>query len=182
MSMLRLQTVAQSTLFPKKKKPQAGEAVKTSARSVKVGVFDTVLAVCTLAVTFFFLRRTCCCRLSASLSSHLTPDQLVLSNTVLQPHKKILQTAQYMTCTWQYCLQSRIDRVSDHCMRWCVHRAFRRWSFEFGCRTCTRRDSISCVDNGFFLRVLSLDTSSSTYFPLFQLGLRPASTPDSNRR
>ena len=34
----------------------------------------------------------------------------------------------------------------------------------------------------FFLRVLSLDTSSSTYFPLFQLALRPASMPDSNRR
>ena len=84
--------------------------------------------------------------------------------------------------TWQYCMQSRIDRVSDHCMRWCVHRAFRRWSFEFGCRTRTRLDSNSCVDNGFFLRVLSLDTSSSTYFPLFQLALHPASTPDSNRR
>ena len=30
--------------------------------------------------------------------------------------------------------------------------------------------------------MLSLDTSSSTYFPLFPLALRPASTPDSNRR
>ena len=79
-------------------------------------------------------------------------------------------------------LQSRIDRVSDHCMRWCVHWAFRRWSFEFGCRTRTRLDSNSCVDNGFFLRgVLSLDTFSN-YFPLFQLALRPASTPDSNQR
>ena len=66
-------------------------------------------------------------------------------------------------------------------MRWCVHRAFRRWSFDFGCRTRTRLDN-SFVDNGFFLRVLSLDTLSSTYFPLFQLALRPASTPDSNRR
>ena len=37
-SMLRLQTVVQSTLFPKKK-PQAGEAVKTPARSIEVGVF-----------------------------------------------------------------------------------------------------------------------------------------------
>ena len=63
-----------------------------------------------------------------------------------------------------------------------MHRAIRRWSFELGCRTRTRLDSNSCVDNGFFLRVLSLDTSSSTYFPLFQLALRPASTPDSNRR
>ena len=71
--------------------------------------------------------------------------------------------------------------MSDHCMRWCVHRAFRWWSFEFGCRSRTRLDSNSCVDNGFFLRVSSLDTSS-TYFPLFQLALRPASTPDSNRR
>ena len=65
-------------------------------------------------------------------------------------------------------------------MRWCMHRAFRRWSF--GCRTRTRLDSNSCFDNGFFLRVLSLHTSSSTYFPLFQLDLRPASTSDSNRR
>ena len=70
--------------------------------------------------------------------------------------------------------------MSDHCMRWCMHRAFRRWSF--GCRTRTRLDSNSCFDNGFFLRVLSLHTSSSTYFPLFQLNLRPASTSDSNRR
>ena len=81
---------------------------------------------------------------------------------------------------WQYCMQSRIDRVSDHCMRWCMHRAFRRWSF--GCRTRTHLDSSSCFDNGFFLRVLSMYTSSSTYFPLFQLALRPTSTPDSNRR
>ena len=75
-------------------------------------------------------------------------------------------------------MQSRIDRVSDHGMRWCVHRAFRRWS----CWTRTCLDLNSCVDNVFLLRVLSLDTSSSTYFPLFQLTLRPASTPDSNRR
>ena len=72
--------------------------------------------------------------------------------------------------------------MSDHCMRWCVHRAFRRWSFELGCQTRTCLDSNSCVDNGFFLRVLSLDTSSSTYFPLFTLALHPASTPDSSRR
>ena len=39
-----------------------------------------------------------------------------------------------------------------------------------------------CVSIMVFLRVLSLDTLSSTYFPLFQLALRPASTPDSNRR
>ena len=46
---------------------------------------------------------------------------------------------------------SRIDRVSDHCMPWCVHRVFCRWSFELLCyRTRTRRDSNSCVDNGFF--------------------------------
>ena len=80
-------------------------------------------------------------------------------------------------------MQSRIDRGSDHCMRWCVHRAFRRWSFEFGCRTRTRLDSNSCVDNGFSSCFeLSFDTLSSTYFPLFQLALRPASTLDSNRR
>ena len=77
-------------------------------------------------------------------------------------------------------MQSGINRVSDHCMRWCMHRAFRQWSF--GYRTRTRLDSNSCFDNVFFLRVLSLDTSSSTYFPLFQLALSPANTPDSNRR
>ena len=63
-----------------------------------------------------------------------------------------------------------------HCLRWCVHRAFRRWRLEFSCRART------CVLIMVFLRVLSLDTSSSTYFPLFQLALRPASAPDSNRR
>ena len=57
--------------------------------------------------------------------------------------QKILQTAQWVT--WQYCMQSRINRVSDHCMRWCVHRAFRRWSFEVTCRTRTRLDSNLCV-------------------------------------
>ena len=71
--------------------------------------------------------------------------------------------------------------MSDHCMLWCVHRAFRRWSSSFGSRTRTRLDSNLCVDDGFFLRRLSLETSSSTYFPLFQLVLRHASTPDSNR-
>ena len=62
--------------------------------------------------------------------------------------QKSLQAAQWVTWHWQYCMQSRIDRVSDHCMRWCMHRAFRRWSF--GCRTRTRLDSNSCFDNGFF--------------------------------
>ena len=107
----------------------------------------------------------------------------MLSNTVLQPTKKTFRPpSSYVTWQYMYCMQSRIDRVSDHCLRWCVHRAFRRWNFEIGCRTRSRLDSNSCVDNGFFLRVLSLETSSSTYFPLFQLALRPASTPDSNRR
>ena len=140
---------------------------------------DTVPAIRTLAVTFFFLRRKCSCRLSASFSSHLTLDHAAAKQHRPSTQQKSLQTAQWVT--WQYCMQSRIDRVSDHCMRWCVYRAFRRWSFDFGCRTRTCLDN-SFVHNGFFLRVLSLDTSSSTYFPLFQLALRPASTPDSNRR
>ena len=49
--------------------------------------FDTVLAVRTQALTWFFLHRTCSCRLSSSLSSRSTLDQLVLSNTILQPNK-----------------------------------------------------------------------------------------------
>ena len=87
-SMLRLQTVVQSTLFPKKKSARLDNLSKPPQGASKLASFDTVLAVRTLAVTFFFLRRTCSCRLSASLPSHLTPDQLVLSNTVLQPNKK----------------------------------------------------------------------------------------------
>ena len=48
-------------------------------------------------------------------------------------------------------LQSnRIDRVSDHCMCWCVHRAFRWWTSSFGSQTRTRLDSHLCVDDGFF--------------------------------
>ena len=134
-----------------------------------------------LAVTFFFLRRTCSYRLSASL--HVVESLDTWSAGAKQhcpsTQQKSLQAAQWVMWHWQYCMQSRIDQVSDHCMRWCMHRAFRRWSF--GCRTRTRLDSNSCFDNGFFLRVLRLDTSSSIYFPLFQLALRPASTPDSNR-
>ena len=58
-------------------------------KGLKLECFDTVLAIRThAAVTFFFLCRTCSCRLSSSLSSHLTPDQLVLSNTVLQLNEK----------------------------------------------------------------------------------------------
>ena len=57
------------------------------------------------------------------------------------------------------------------------------WSLKFGCRTRTCLDSNPCVDSGFFfVFFFSLNTSSSTYFPLFQLALRPASAPDSNRR
>ena len=76
-----------STLFPKKKSARLEKLSKPPQGASKLASFHTVLAVRTLAVTFFFLRRTCSCRLSASLSSHLTPDQLVLSNTVLQPNK-----------------------------------------------------------------------------------------------
>ena len=90
-SMLRLQIVVQSTLFPKKKSPRLEKLSKAPQGASKLASFDTVLAVRTHAVTFgvtFFLRRTCSCRMSSSLSSHLTTDQLVLSNTVLQPNKK----------------------------------------------------------------------------------------------
>ena len=87
-SILRLQTVVQSTLFPKKKSAMLENLSKPPQGASKLAPFDTVLAVRTLAATFFFLRRTCSCRLPASLPSHLTPDQLVLSNTVLQPNKK----------------------------------------------------------------------------------------------
>ena len=182
--MLRLQTVVQSTLFPKKKSARLENLSKPPQGASKLASFDTVLAVRTLAVTFF-LRRTCSCRLSASLPSHLTPDKLVLSNSTLsfnptkKPSGSPVGDVALAALIFLHA-QSRIDRVSDHCMRWCMHRAFRRWTF--GCRTRTSLDSNSCFDNGFFLRVLSLDTSSSTYFPLFQLALRPASTPDSNRR
>ena len=88
--MLRLQTVVESTLFPRKKSPRLEKLSKPPQRASKLASFDTVLAVRTLAVTFFFLRRTCSCRLSASLSSYLTWHliMLVLSNNVLQPNKK----------------------------------------------------------------------------------------------
>ena len=87
-SMLRLQTEVQSTSFPKKKSARLENLSKPPQGASKLASFDTVLAVRTLGVTFFFLSRTCSCRLSASLPSHLTSDQLVLSNTVLQPNKK----------------------------------------------------------------------------------------------
>ena len=74
--------------FQRKKSARLENLSKPPQGASKLASFDTVLAVRTLAVTFFFLRRTCSCRLSASLPSHLTPDQLVLSNTVLQPNKK----------------------------------------------------------------------------------------------
>ena len=63
-------------------------------------------------------------------------------------------------------------------MRWCVHRAFRQWSF--GSRT--RLDSNSCVDEGFFLRLFSSPRPIPPPPPrLFKLALRPGSTPDSSR-
>ena len=68
-SMLRLQTVARSALFPKKKSPRLEKLSKPPQGASKLASFDTVLAVRTLAVTFFFLRLTCSCRLSGSLSS-----------------------------------------------------------------------------------------------------------------
>ena len=76
-------------------------------------------------------------------------------------------------------LQSRIDRMSDHRMRWCVHRAFRRWSFSS--RTRTRLDSNSRVDDGFFFVFSVWTRRPRPTFPLFKLALRPGSTPDSSR-
>ena len=57
----------------KEKSPSLEKLLKPPQGASKLASFDTVLAVRTLAVTFF-VRRTCSCRLSASLSSHLTPD------------------------------------------------------------------------------------------------------------
>ena len=65
--------------------------------------------------------------------------------------------------------------VSDHCMRWCVNHAFRQWSFGSGGLVLVWiRNRVPMMV--FFLRVLILDTSSSTSFPLLQLALQPAST------
>ena len=142
--MLRLQIVVQSTLFPKKKSPRLEKLSKPPQGASKLASLDNVFAVRTHAVTFFFLRRTCSCRLSSSFSSHLTLDQLVLGNTVLQLNKKPSESPLDDVAV----LQSRIDRVSDHCMGLGAHRAFRRWSF--GYRTRTRLDLNLCVNDGFF--------------------------------
>ena len=75
----------------------------------------------------------------------------MLINTVLQPNKKAFTLEG--DGPGQYAL-GMIDQVSDHCMRWCVHRAFRRW--RFGSLTPTRLDSNLCVDKGFFLRLFTL--------------------------
>ena len=182
MSMLRLQTVVQRTLFPKKKSPRLEKLSNPPQGATKLASFDTVLAVRTLAMTFFFLRRTCSCRLSASLSSHLTPDHAGAKQHRPSTQQKNLQNpVGDVAVLHEVQLQDQSIFRPLHAL---VHAcgAFRRWSFKFGCRTRTGLDLNSCVDNGSFLRVLSLDTSSLTYFPLFQLALRPASTPDSNRR
>ena len=57
-SMLRLQIVVQSTLFPKKKSARLENLSKPPQGASKLASFDTVLAVRTQAVTFFFLRGT----------------------------------------------------------------------------------------------------------------------------
>ena len=174
-SMLRLQIVVQSTLFPKKISPWLEKLSKPPQGASKLASFDTFVAVRMHVVTFFFLRRTCSCRLSTSFSSHLTPDQLVLSNTVLQPNRKAFRLPKRWRGSTD---QDRSSVRPLHAL--CVHCAFRRWSF--GSRTLTRLDSNSCVDNGvFFLRLLSLGMPSSTFLPVFQLALHPASTPDSSR-
>ena len=181
-SMLRLQTVVQSTLFPKKKSPRLEKLWKPPQGALKLASFDTVLAVRTLAVTFFFLRRTCSCRLSASSSSHLTPDQLVLSNTVLQPNKKAFRQPSTGS-RWHgstACRAGSIECRTTACAGACIeHSAGGASNSAVELVLVWTRIRVSIM---FFLRVLSLDTSSSTYFPLFQLALRPASTPDSNRR
>ena len=92
MSMLRLQTVVQSTLFPKKKSPRLEKQSKPPQGASKLVSFDTVLAVRTLAT--FFLRRTCSCRLSASLSSHLTADHAGAKQHRPSTKQKSLQAAQ----------------------------------------------------------------------------------------
>ena len=153
--MLRLQTVVESTLFPRKKSPRLEKLSKPPQRASKLASFDTVLAVRTLAVTFFFLRRTCSCRLSASLSSHLTPDHAGAKQhrPSTQQKKPSDSPVGLGDVAVDYCMHMQ-DRSSVrplHALqRWCVHRSFRRWSFDFGCRTCARLDSNLCVDNGFF--------------------------------
>ena len=98
-------------------------------------------------MTFFFLHPTSSCRLPFSLSSHLTPGQLVLVTQSFNPNKTPSTSPEgYAYVAVQ---QSSIDRVSDHCMRWAVHHAFRRWNFGF--RTRIRLDSNSCVDGVFVL-------------------------------
>ena len=115
-SMLRLQTVVQSTLFPKIKSPRQDRLSKPPQRASKLASFDTVFGVRTLAVTFFFVRRTCSCRLSASLSSHLTPDHAgAKQHRPSTQQKAFRQPSRWRGST---ACSGRIDRVSDHCMRW----------------------------------------------------------------
>ena len=81
--------------------------------------------------------------------------------------------------TWQYCRAGSIECQTTACACACiVHSA--GGASSLGLVLVWIRNRVSMM--GFFLRVLSLDTSSSIYFPLSQLSLRPASTPDSNRR
>ena len=77
----------------KEKIPRLEKQSKPRQGVSKFASFDTILAVGTLAVTFFFLRRTCSCRLSASLSSHLTPDQAGAKHHHPSTQQKSLQTA-----------------------------------------------------------------------------------------
>ena len=132
-------------------------------------------------MTFLFLSRTCSCRLSASLPSHLTPDQLVLSNTVLQPNQKAFrQPSRWRGSTACACRPGSIECQTTACADACIEFSAvgaSNSAVELVLVWTQIRVSIMV-----FLRVLSLDKLSSTYFPLFQLALRPASTPDSNRR
>ena len=178
-SMLRLQTVVQSTLFPKKKSARLENLSKPPQGASKLASFDTVLAVRTLAVIFFFLRRTCSCRLSASFPSHLTPDQLVLSNTVLQPNKKAFRQPSGWRGTGSIaCRAGSIECQTTACAGACTeHSAGGPSAVELVLVWTQIRVSIMVFSSCFEFGHVVL-----TYFPLFQLALRPASTLHSNRR
>ena len=180
-SMLRLQIVVQSTLFPKKKSPSLVKLSKPPPRSVKVGVFwhrpcrthaggDLLLS---------SSAQPCSCRLSSSLSSHLTPDQLVLSNTVLQPSKKAFR----QPSRWRGSSAEQQDRSSVRPLHAlvrasCIPLVELRAS-ALGVVLIWIRICVSMMV--FFFVILVWIRRPRPIFPLFQLALRPASTPDSNR-
>ena len=82
-SMLRLQVVVQSTLFPEKKSPR----LEKLSKPPQGGLLKQSLPCARMWWPSSSSSEPCSCSLSSSLSSHFTPDQLVLSNADLQPNK-----------------------------------------------------------------------------------------------